>query len=165
MNLLEDELRKAGAKSMTTDYKSLVELCATGEAFGLTCPKCGSPMLICETNPRLMMCKTMSDVSFAACSTRLIETPSYGEFKEAMIHAKISPVATWTRKLVRAGVTKKGKARRVRAYEITGRTRVCVRDPSGDVFALRFLKRAFVVDRFTEQVAGEATKSLPVYAD
>ncbi len=156
MDLLVSQLRDERARETAADYKSLNELCKTGEVFGLTCPVCKSPMVICEADHRMMICKKMRDEGFAACSTWLVEVPPYNELEELVVRSKTAPVATWNRKQVKVGVTEKGKSRRLRSYKITGRANVFARDPVGDVFALRFLKKAFGLDRFTEHVTGEA---------
>jgi hypothetical protein len=107
-------------------------------------------MVICETTPREMICKKWTEES--TCTSCLITTPPPGEVEEIVIRRKVAPVAMWTKKQVKSGVTKTGKPRRVRAYKITGRPEVFARDPFGDVVALRFLKRSFGPDRFTARV-------------
>ena len=142
---------------MITDYEVMVELCKTGEVFGLTCPVCKSPMLICETDRRLMICKKWTEED--TCTSCLITMPSFDELKEAVSRSKVVLVATRTDKQVKVGVveTVNGKrwTRRLQAYKITGRPSVFVRDPDGEVLALRFLKRNFGLDRFTESVIGD----------
>ena len=136
---------------MCRDYEVLLEKCKTGELLGKVCPKCGSLMVICETPPREMVRKKIANGR--PCSSWLIERPPpmfIAEIKEAVILGKIASVATWTRKQVKFGVTKKGKPRWLRAYKITGHPGVFVRDPAGDVVALRFLKGSFGPKCFTK---------------
>ena len=136
-------------------YVALFEKCKTGEIIGRVCPKCGSPMVICEKTRHWMICRTWIDrmeskeaVTGEPCASYMVETPPTEEIKEAALLAD-APVATWTHKVQRTGKpNRKGKRSGKRTYSITGRTGVFFRDPDGTEVALRFLSRSFEVDRF-----------------